>query len=288
MLGLMSRSLQSLGFIALVIGFATVNACSSGDGSFRGNLDASYGQVDAPSVPLPDGAANDASDSGADAGTATDASTDADSDALYATSFFLDWTIEDVGPPINDMISCEEAGTTGLTIAATNTATGSVKTFSFACSSQKGVQLPLAPGPYSLAVRLMRADNVEVSSIVIPMQLGNTGVTDIGGVVFEIQSFATRWSVTRTAAPGVPVSCPSVGASQVEFTATTSGLAPFVFRFACGDGMGLTQAVPDGTYALQYRLLDAGGNTMSQVSNANYSTPVNAQAVLAPVTFTVN
>lgn len=260
-----------------------LGACSSGDGSFRGRSDGNDGTPDAAVVTLPDASPLDL-DARGDAGAATDA----DTDANFTTAFFLDWTIEDVGPPINDVVLCEEAGTNTLAVAATNTSTGFRKDFLFPCSAQKGVQLPLPPGPYSLAVRLLRGDNVEVSSIVIPLSLAPTGVTDIGGIVFEIQSFSARWSIARAAAPNTPVTCASVGATAVELTATTKDLPPFVFRFACVDGTGLTQAVPDGDYALQYRLLNAAGAALSQLNPANYSTPVGTPAVLAPVTFTVN
>ena len=273
----MSRTILAVSSLAVALGFVVLTACSSGDGSFRGRPDAGFGSGNGRTPGF-----------ATDGGLGDGAATDADSDARGATAFFLDWSIEDVGLPLNDTVPCTEAGVTSLAVTATNTATGAVTNFSFGCATQSGVQIPLPPGPYRLAMRLLRPDAVEVSAIEFPFSLGDLGVTDLGGVVFEIQSFSLSWTLTRTAAPMVPVTCASVGASQVELVATTAGLAPFVFRFACNEGNALTQAVPDATYALQYRLLDASGNALSQLSNANYTTPMGAPAKLPAVTFTVN
>lgn len=202
----------------------------------------------------------------------------------------LDWQVEDVGLPINDPVSCDEAGTPKVLLEVTNLSAGTTaQVFEAPCSAGSLITDVLPPGQYSVNVRLLRADNIEVSSIALPTTVvDRRGLTDLGGVIFEIQSFVSRWAVTRTAAPGVPVSCASVGATTVEFTATTAGLAPFLFRFGCGDAQGITQAVPDGDYSLQFRLLDAAGNPLSALAPVAYTTPVGAQAVLPQVTFTVN
>jgi hypothetical protein len=128
-----------------------------------------------------------------------------------------------------------------------------------------------------------------VSSIALPTTVVNRrGLTDLGVVIFEVQSFVSRWAVTRAAAPGVPVSCDSVGGTTVEFTATTAGLPPFVFTFGCGDVQHISPAIPDGDYSLRFRLLDGVDNLLSELPAVAYTTPVGAQAVLPQVTFTVN
>src|SRR5687768_10715380 len=155
----MSRTMVAFTFTLLAL-----SACSSGEDSGDGaspTADANVVTMDTSMVPFPDAGAGVAADSRPDAGGADgmpDAGgvSDAQGDAPYTASFSLDWTIEDVGPPTNDVVVCEDAGTTTVAVAATNTATGGVHDFSFPCSSRTGV-LPLPSGSYSLALRLLRA-----------------------------------------------------------------------------------------------------------------------------------
>lgn len=208
--------------------------------------------------------------------------------------FVFDWQVEDVGLPINDTVTCAEAGAATVVLEVQNLTNGTPKqSYSYPCSAGGGVTPVLATGQYSVTTRLLRADNVEVSSTTFPgpgeapIFIDRRRVTDLGVVVFEIQSFTTQWVITKTAAPGVPVSCLSVGATQVEFTATKPPFAPFVFLFPCVDPQGITQAIPDGDYQLTFRLLSANNVSLSELT-VPYITPVNAPAVLMPVTFTVN
>ena len=204
------------------------------------------------------------------------------------SGLFLDWQVEDVGLPINDTVTCDEAGTTTVLVEAIASGSVTPLTYTAPCNAGSLITPPVAPGTYQVNVRLLRADNVEVSSRALPPLAVSRRGADLGTVIFEIQSFISRWVITRTSAPGTPVGCALVGATTVEFTATTEGLAPFRFSFPCAAAEGITQAVPDGNYALQFRLLDAAGNPLSVSNPMAYITPVGAQAVLPQVTFTVN
>ncbi|MDX2019098.1 MAG: hypothetical protein SF187_02580 [Deltaproteobacteria bacterium] len=208
------------------------------------------------------------------------------------SGLFVDWQIEDVGPPINDTVSCDEAGAATVVLEATNATRGTpAEIFNVPCASGSLTTTPLASGTYNVNLRLLRSDNVEVSSIALPpIGVRRSGVSDLGTVVFEIQSFQSQWIVTKSTAPQVAVSCTSVGATTVEFTAASvsPGAAPFVFRFPCGPGLGVTQAIPDDTYNLTFRLLDAGGNPLSVFGPMAFTTPVGTPAVLPQITFTVN
>lgn len=216
-------------------------------------------------------------------------------DSVQDSSFVLDWTIEDVGPAV-DPVTCEEAGVTTVAMTARNFTTGTIHSFNFDCVNYGG-QTPILPtGEYGITLQLLRADGVEVSAInrpvpgEAPILISNRRITDLGFTIFEIQSFALDWQVTRTAAPNTPVLCQEVGATQVELEAaipTDATLAPFVFRWPCTDYRGLTQAVPLGSYILGIRLLDAAGGRLSDLT-VPYTTPDNAQAVIPLVTFTVN
>lgn len=215
-------------------------------------------------------------------------------DDVDDSAFYFDWQIEDVGLPINDVLTCDEAGAETVVLEVQNVSNGSAKqTFSYPCRAGAGKSPVLATGQYAVTLRLLRGDNIEVSSISFPgpgqpaVFIDRRGVTDLGTTVFEVQSFSVQWLLTRTAAPTIPVSCASVGATNVQMTATTANLPPFTFNFACADPGGLTQAVPDGDYALQFRLLNAAGASLSELA-VPFATPVDRQAVLPPVTFTVN
>ena len=205
------------------------------------------------------------------------------------------WQIEDVGFPEGDTVTCAESGATTVVVELTNLSNGTpLQVFSYPCGAGRGVSPVLASGSYLVTMRLLRGDNIEVSATTFPGPGEAALIVDRRSfppeqfVVFEIQSFTTRWVITKTAAPGVPVSCLSVGAAQVEFTATKPPLAPFVFLFPCTDPQGITQAIPDGDYNLTFRLLSANNVPLSELS-VPYSTPVNAPAVLTnPVIFTVN
>lgn len=218
----------------------------------------------------------------------------ADAGEIENQAFSFDWQVEDVGLPHGDVVRCSDAGSTTVVLTVRNLASATPsQSFVFPCAAGSGITTTLDVGQYEITTRLLRADNIEVSATTfpgpgeLPVYIDPGRVTDLGTIVFEIQTFTAQWAIARTVAPGVPVSCASAGAKTVEFTATKPPLFPFVFSFPCTDPQGITAAVPDGSYTLTFRLLNAANVALSQVT-VPYVTPAHAQAVLQPVTFVVN
>jgi hypothetical protein len=206
---------------------------------------------------------------------------------------FFDWGIVDVGAPDSaPFLSCEESGGGTVVLEAQDLSRGGApQTFSYPCKAGGGNVPGLPSGQYSMTVRLLRSsDNVAVSSLPLgTVSIARRGQTDLGVVVFEIQSLTVNWLIKQAANLSTPVTCAAVGATQVELTATAATQAPNIFRFPCVDGQGQTQAVTVGAYTISTRLLNAAGTALpGSEQSLDFVTPNNTPAVLPLVTFTVN
>lgn len=207
------------------------------------------------------------------------------------TGAFFDWGIVDVGAPLDAaFLTCEESGGGTVVLEAQDLSRGGApQTFSYPCSAGGGNVPGLLSGQYAMTVRLLRSsDNIAVSSLALgTVSIARRGQTDLGVVVFEIQSLKLNWIIKQANNVSAPASCASVGATQVELTATAVAQAPTVFRFPCTDGQGQTQAVTVGAYVISARLMNAAGTALS-TQTLDFVTPDNTVAVLPLVTFPVN
>ena len=208
------------------------------------------------------------------------------------TGAFFDWGIVDVGAPDTaPFLNCDESVGIGATVvleAQDLSRGGAPQTFSYPCAAGGGNVPGLLAGQYSMTVRLLRADNIAVSSLPLgTVSVARRGQTDLGVIVFEIQSLSLNWLIKQASNLNAPVTCAAVGATQVELTVTAATQAPTVFRFPCTNGQGQTQAVTVGAYVISARLLNAVGSELSNLS-LDFVTPDNTPALLPLVTFTVN
>jgi hypothetical protein len=211
----------------------------------------------------------------------------------------VDWGILDVGDSDDALfLACAEVGGRTVVLESQDlTRGGAVQRFSFPCDASGGIVPGLLSGRYAMTLSLLRTDSVVVSSLALgTVSVGRRGNTNLGLIVFDIQSLSMNWLVKKASDLNTPVGCPVVGATQVELIATAAGQPPNVFGFPCGPGKGRTQAVTSGAYAIQARLLNAAGEALDLVGPAgeatkvlvlDYVTPTNSPGVLPLITFAV-
>lgn len=212
--------------------------------------------------------------------------------------FGFDWQLVFVGERGGNgaRATCEEAGTTTVTIVAENLTTKEKKSASFDCRLGGGHTDPLPVGRYAVTIRLETTNGTVVSELP-----GGTAdieryrATDLGVVIFKIQSFALVWSVCQLgpAAGAAPracarfVRCSDVDAQTVRLTAQLPDRPELRFNWPCSDGLGTTTAVPTGTYGLQVHLLSSSGAVLSKSDPKTFVVTTNERAALPVVQFGV-
>jgi hypothetical protein len=200
--------------------------------------------------------------------------------------FFLNWDLELVG---GTATTCKEAGASAVRLSTTQVATGQLVTTDFPCDDLGGVTARLPEGAHSITVQLLDATGGVLSQTTIPnMVVTQNFPTDIGIVIFTVQSFAVSWRVEKAGPPGTPsqpTTCAAVGAASVELETQIPGRPISTFVFECATMGGITTAVPFGTYTLVLRLRDAAGAVLSQVNLPPFTTPQEARATLPLAVF---
>lgn len=204
-------------------------------------------------------------------------------DANDDSVFFVEWSLEDVGPG-TDVLGCDEMDVTTVRVQARNVATNTAYEFPFPCSDGGGFTSTLPAGPYAITVSLLTSAGLSVSSIDLEGSISRRRRTELA-VIFELQSFEFSWQITS--ASGAPLTCEQVGATTVSFVAQTTGVPPQEFPFPCNLYQGLSPAVLDGTYTLAARLSNGAGQVLSE-RVTSYTTPLRSLAQPGTVTFSVN
>jgi hypothetical protein len=172
----------------------------------------------------------------------------------------VNWELQYVGS--TQPVSCAQAGTPTVVLAVMPSGGTPIPTGA-TCDGKTLTTSPLAPGRYDVRIELQNAGGVAVSSRQGTFDVQTGSRTDLGVIIFEVQSFQLAWSLTRA---GQPLTCAAAGATTVELTAHLGSGAEATYTFPCADGQGASPAILDGSYLLAIRLLGAGGATLWQTS----------------------
>jgi hypothetical protein len=212
--------------------------------------------------------------------------------------FGFDWQLVFVGDRggAGGRVTCEEAGTATVTIVAENLSTREKRMASFDCRLGRARTAALPEGNYAVTIRLETSTGLVISELAG----GTAGIrrfegTDLGIVVFKIQSFALGWSLCKLGpktdtAPRTcarPVSCADVDGKTVRLTAQLPDRPALRFSWPCGDGSGTTTAVPTGTYGLQVHLVSSSDAVLSMSEPKTFVVTTSERAVLPLVQFAV-
>jgi hypothetical protein len=168
--------------------------------------------------------------------------------------FALQWGLVWVGVP-NFGIGCEQAGTPTIVLRATD-ARGQTTVDRFPCSDRGGRSSVLPPGTYDLVVSVLDEKGTVLASASLPHPLIIGQVTDLGQIVFELQSFHITWDILRA---GQRATCADVGGQMVQLVTRLAGGPEVIHSFPCTDGGATTEAIPMGIYAVSVRLIGAAG-----------------------------
>jgi hypothetical protein len=195
-------------------------------------------------------------------------------------AMIVDWAVQYVGS--TGPVSCAQAGTPTIIMGVTPSSGPPIPTGA-RCDSERLTTQPLAPGRYDVRFELRDGYGVGVSTHQGLFDVQPGSVTDLGIVIFEVQSFKLAWSLSRG---GQPLTCAAAGATRVELTAHLDGGRETTYTFPCADGQGASTAVQVGSYLLAIRLLGAGGATLWQSAMPfAFNVSADQRAVLPPVVF---
>lgn len=199
--------------------------------------------------------------------------------------FQVGWDLVAVGTT-NDFVTCDEAGTPIVTLDMQRRGGQRIRK-QFNCMDRGGQSDILPSGTYDVTIALHTGgpDGPVVSSKDGTFDLFRRGVTDLGVIAFQIQAWELHWSLQRG---GAAVGCDQVGAATVRLITQTARMQqPLTYPFACGDGAGVTTAIPTDTYSVQVQLENAAGGVLSKTDPMTVVVTGAAMATLPPITFAV-
>lgn len=197
------------------------------------------------------------------------------------SSFVVDWSLAYVGS--NEAVECDEAGTPTVDLDIQNLQTKEINHTPYTCMAHAARSPVFPPGQYEVAISLKDAAGNVVSTNSGQFGLQRRQTTDLGSLVFGIQSFELFWSIRKANATA---GCDQVGAKSVRLsTQLPSQTMPTTYLFPCASGQGQTTAIPLGTYAVQVELLDAANQPLGQVLSMTVPVTDKARASLEPITF---
>ena len=183
-------------------------------------------------------------------------------DASATPSFAVQWSLEDgAGRPT----TCAATGGASMDLDVLEVATSAVSHDTFPCTALAGASAALAPGNYSVALRLRDSAGQVLSEAIGPATyaIGAGCVTDLGLVPFEAVVTASdpyitlSWTIDRVLT-GAPLSCAGANADKVVLTAGATS-----YEWSCAIGKGATAPLAPGSYDVNVKLLDATGTALS-------------------------
>jgi hypothetical protein len=184
----------------------------------------------------------------------------------------------------NQGVSCQNAGTPNVELTIINTATKRKTVNRFACDGNGGTTETLPGGNYDVRISLLNANNEEVSNNVGNFNLARDGLTDMGVISFEIQSFQVAWSIHRG---GNSLGCQDVDAKTVNLVTRLNSEQPVTYSFPCTAGSGFSPALMLGTYSVKPQLVSSTGAIIREFDPMTVPVTADQLAVLTPVVFDV-
>jgi hypothetical protein len=208
-------------------------------------------------------------------------------DASATPSFAVRWSLQDsAGQPT----TCAAVGGATMDLDVLEVATSQVSHDTFSCDALAGSGAALAPGKYSVAMRLRNAAGEVLSEAIAPTtyDIAANCVTDLGLVPFEAVVTAANpyitlsWAIDRVVT-GAALSCASAHADKVVLTAGTTA-----YDWPCAAGKGATPPLAPGSYDVNVKLLDATGTALSVTPTMPVAVSAGQLKSLGTVIFDVN
>lgn len=202
-------------------------------------------------------------------------------------SFAVQWSLEDsAGQPT----TCAAVGGATMDLDVLEVATSQVSHDTFPCEALAGAGATLAPGNYSVAMRLRNAAGDLLSEAIAPTTYGVAAscVTDLGLVPFEAVVTAANpyitlsWSIDRVVT-GAALSCADAHADKVVLTAGATS-----YEWPCATGKGATPPLAPASYDVNVKLLDATGTALSVTPTMPVTVGAGQIKALGTVIFDVN
>ncbi len=209
-------------------------------------------------------------------------------DTADDSAFSFDWSVSFVG---ESATTCQDVGGHTVELESTNLTTGAMFLDTFVCSSRNGVSRVLPVADYSVVARLKdTAGKIISETAPIGERIDRFGLTDLGTVLFEIQTFTLDWAIERgPAAAPVLITCQQAAATTVQLETQLAGFPAQRYDFDCNSpGGGRTTPISLGTYLITVRLLGAQGNVLSATDPMAFTVTGAAPADLGTVILAVN
>jgi hypothetical protein len=191
---------------------------------------------------------------------------------------FVPFAGEDNGAPV----SCQDAGTTTVELTMTNLSSKRTWVNKFPCDARGGESEPLPGGRYTVHIALKNQAGMEVSSNEGEFSLVASGLTDLGVLVFEIQSFQMSWTIAQG---GQSRACQDVGAQTVNLVTRLNSEPEVTYQFPCAAGAGFSPAIRTGTYSVKPQLISGTGAVLWDSTPMTIPVSGGARAVVPPVVF---
>jgi hypothetical protein len=171
------------------------------------------------------------------------------------SAFTVGWETAYVGSKFAG-VSCAAAGTPTVELTMTNLSNNRVFVNRFNCAAGGGQSETLPPGKYTVKIALKNQNDVEVSNQVGDFSIVRHGLTDLGIITFEIQSFHLSWSLARGS---MSLACQDVDARTVNVITRLNSEAEVTYSFPCPAGSGSSPAILIGTYSVRLQLVSSTG-----------------------------
>jgi hypothetical protein len=192
------------------------------------------------------------------------------------------WSLNWIGD--HAFLGCPAAGVDKLRLQATAVGTAQRTDVDFSCGAGSGT-IFLAPARYQVTVSAMTPAGVPVAALQGEFEARANSVTDLGELVFELQSFQLDWTITRGAAPAA-IDCTAIDATTVKMRTRMGSEPEVVYTFSCTAGRGVSTAIRIGAYAVGLQLLDSKDAVLWETSQPMAVVVTDTmRAVLPPVTF---
>jgi hypothetical protein len=195
-------------------------------------------------------------------------------------AFTVGWSLVYIGS--NQAVACDVAGTPTVKLLMENVATNQLYTDDFPCSAQGGDSRKLPPGTYHVKIALLNPQGKEVSNADGRFVLGRHGLTDLGVIGFEIQSFQISWSLARGR---MSLACKDVDAKSVNLVTRLASDDPVVYSFPCTAGSGASPAILLGSYSVRVDLVATSGDVLWTSDVMTRPVDDTRREVLPPITF---
>jgi hypothetical protein len=179
-------------------------------------------------------------------------------------------------------VSCQDAGTPTVELTMTNLSSKRISVNKFPCDARGAQSEQLPTGRYTVRIGLRNQAGVEVSNNEGEFNLVGGGLTDLGVIVFEIQSFQISWSIHRG---GNSLACQDVGATDVNLVTRLNSEPEIVYSFPCAAGAGFSPAILVGTYSVKPQLVSGNGAILREFLPMTVPVDDTHRAVLTPVEF---